>query len=550
MAPFTILALAFYAITVSSTPCSTEARPTASIDSGVVVGTTTSLPSSPTTVNQFLGIPFGEPPIRFNPPHPAASWESPYDASEYKPACVQEFKYPEVQRNLTIEWYSNPGPPAGESEDCLNLNVFAPAGAAEGSKAVLFWIFGGSFVFGSGSIPLYDGTSFAANHDVVVVTINYRTNVFGFPGSSETEANLGSVLCMFVEKTRDLTSLHRWLDQRLALDWVQRNIAALGGDPARVTIAGESAGAGSVDVLVTTPPDPVPFHAAIMESGQGTLYDSGGASAKSWNEIVKALDCPSDNELECVRAVPASELKELVERHQLSFNPEKDGGATWVDTPRTNRLNSTDEDSLIARVPILIGSNADEGRTDALGQNDTEAYLRSNFGKVASDEAVQMILSQYPIGSPEISSEYERISKISSEYSFQCPAGIVAQESATVGIDSWRYYFNGSFPNSQLFEDSGVYHTSEIELVFGTYEKEGATDFQIEVSQAMQEAWAKFAKDPSCGPGWEAAPHVGVFGGGARVGLDDTGREALVTIDAKNLDRRCVLYKQVYDGAK
>ncbi len=107
------------------------------------------------------------------------------------------------------------------------------------------------------------------------------------------------------------------LDQRLALDWVHRNIAALGGDPGKVTIMGESAGAGSVDALVTAPPDPVPFHAAIMQSGQATIYANADTSATSWNNLVKAADCPSDNVLECIRAVPASELKEIIERQAL-----------------------------------------------------------------------------------------------------------------------------------------------------------------------------------------------------------------------------------------
>jgi carboxylesterase type B len=188
MSPYTLLlTLAIHAITAVSVPCDT--RPTATIDSGVLVGTITSLPSSSATVNKFLGIPFAEPPVRFSPPQPVEPWESVYDASEYKPACIEQLNNPKI-----TEWFDTPGPPAGDSEDCLNLNVYAPASAEEGSKAVLFWIHGGSFVFGSGSIPLYDGSSFAAKHDIVVVTINYRLNVFGFPGSPdvpESERNLG-----------------------------------------------------------------------------------------------------------------------------------------------------------------------------------------------------------------------------------------------------------------------------------------------------------------------------------------------------------------------
>lgn len=204
MIPFA-LSLVFYATTVFSAPESTDAPPSASIDSGVIVGTTTSLPFSPVTVNKFLGIPFAAPPVRFSPPEPPEPWKFPYDASEYKSVCVQQFNYPERKRNQTIDWYSTPGPPTGESEDCLNLNVYAPEHAEECSKAVLFWIHGGSFSFGAGSLPIYDGSSFAANHDLVVVTVNYRTNVFGFPGSTdlpEGERNLGSVLAYVCLETQ------------------------------------------------------------------------------------------------------------------------------------------------------------------------------------------------------------------------------------------------------------------------------------------------------------------------------------------------------------
>lgn len=338
------------------------------------------------------------------------------------------------------------------------------------------------------------------------------------------------------------------MDQRLALDWVYRNIGALGGDPEKVTIIGESAGGSSVDALVTAPPNPARFRAAIMQSGQATITRLNNPK-ESWDKVVNAFDCPSDDSLECIRAVPAHELKKMVERQMLDFGPMPDNGATLSNTPRTNRLNSIGEESLIARVPVLIGSNADEGATYTGGLNNTEQFIRSQFGEIATDEVVQMLLKAYPIGSPGISSESDRISAIITEFVFQCPAKIVAEESALVGIDSWRYYFNSSFPNAQLFEGSGVYHSSEIESVFGTYEEEGATEFQVEVSKAMQEAWANFAKDPSSGPGWDPVRHAGLFGGGVRPGLDDAGRETLVTIDPTNLDKRCALYKPAYDIA-
>lgn len=185
--------IAFLAASTIVISASIPQRPTATIDSGIVIGTSTSIPSSPFTVQQFLGIPYAAAPVRFKPPRNPISWSSPYNASTYKPSCFQQFDYPEENHKKMIEWANTPGPPAGESEDCLNLNVFSPEGGTKG-KAVLFWIHGGAFSYGSGSLSTYDGSGFAANHDVVVVTVNYRTNIFGFPGSPELpgkERNLG-----------------------------------------------------------------------------------------------------------------------------------------------------------------------------------------------------------------------------------------------------------------------------------------------------------------------------------------------------------------------
>lgn len=194
MAPITLLSISLYALAASARPSQDKKRPTAVIDSGCLVGTTTKLPSSEATVNQFLGIPFGAPPVRFSAPKPAEPWSpETYDATEYKPACVQKFNYPEAARNRSVKIVNTPGPPAGEDEDCLNLNVYAPASKENGHKAVLFWLFGGAYHYGTGSLPMYDGSKFAADQDIVVVTSNYRTNIFGFPGSPglpEGERNL------------------------------------------------------------------------------------------------------------------------------------------------------------------------------------------------------------------------------------------------------------------------------------------------------------------------------------------------------------------------
>jgi carboxylesterase type B len=154
-----------------------EPTPVVTIASGPLRGNTAQLPDSETTVNQFLGIPFARPPIddlRFAPPQAPPSWDEPYDATSQPPACMQYMGREGPGREMRETLFNDP-PPPGENEDCLYLNVYAPSGGAD-NKAVLFWIYGGSGTAGAASQPIYDGTTFAANHDIVVVAANYRVN--------------------------------------------------------------------------------------------------------------------------------------------------------------------------------------------------------------------------------------------------------------------------------------------------------------------------------------------------------------------------------------
>lgn len=169
-----------------------SSSPTASIDSGVIIGTTTTIPSSNVVVEKYLGVPFADSPTRFEPPNPVKPWPAPYKATKWGPGCIQE-----IEESDEV-FYGELGilhPEGGESEDCLNLNIFTPASTPDstGSRTVLVWIYGGGYVNGASSLSIYDGSSFAAEQDVVVVTINYRTNVFGFPGGDVPmqDANLG-----------------------------------------------------------------------------------------------------------------------------------------------------------------------------------------------------------------------------------------------------------------------------------------------------------------------------------------------------------------------
>ncbi|KAF7373413.1 Carboxylic ester hydrolase [Mycena sanguinolenta] len=197
----------------------------------VFVSTTSGLLQGSQTdgVSSFKGIRFAEPPtgaLRWEPPIPFIS-TSLQNVTTLGPSCVQQFPF--ASSALDQFLFNNPSDPPPEDEDCLFLNVWVPS-SPEQKLPVLFWIHGGALSFGTASLPLYDSTSIAKNQDIIVVTINYRTNVFGFPGSPDlplAENNLG------------------FLDQELALRWVQENIAKFNGDPDQVTIMGQSAGSQS-----------------------------------------------------------------------------------------------------------------------------------------------------------------------------------------------------------------------------------------------------------------------------------------------------------------
>ncbi|KAF2759424.1 cholinesterase [Pseudovirgaria hyperparasitica] len=516
---YTLFSLLAIAYTVSST-C-----PSATLDSGPIVGTTTSLPESPITVNQFLGVPFAQPPQRFERAKKPATWYSPLNATVRKPSCIQQINYPEALYEFTKTLFNNPPPP--ENEDCLYLNVFAPASPAPpGGRAVMFWIYGGNFMFGNAGQYYYDGSPFAAYEDVIVITHNYRTNVFGFPSSPEIPLEHRNV------------GLY---DQRLALDWVQRNIHAFGGDPKKVTIFGESAGGISVDMLVTSLTDgAAPFRAAIFQSGQASYQLRPPTNAiTSWDTLVKNVSCTDAlSQLECVRRAPVDKIRDAEQYNLLEFMPYVDG-ETQIRFPAAARKARK-----IANVPILAGSNANDGSTFAHGLSNLTAVLEGYFPGNATLQ--KEIAALYPLGSNGLTSGRDQINQLLTDYGFQCPTRRFIDDSAAVGIPAWRFYYNASFPNlgHTQYEDLGVYHSSEIFSVFSTYPKTNATSEQERLSNIMRSAWARFAKDPTGGPGWSAV-------GSNKLDLQvlGSGHEATVTtIDSGEVDNRCGTFYAVYDA--
>src|ERR1700751_2255629 len=264
-------------------------------------------------VNVFLGIPYAAPPVgelRWKPPRPAAKWDGLRKAKEFGKRCMQTRVFDDMV-------FRDPG----ISEDCLTLNVWAPANA-KAKLPVMVWIHGGGFVAGGSSEPRQDGHNLA-QHGVVVVSMNYRLGVFGFFTHAELAA----------ESDKKAAGNDGLLDQLAALEWVQRNIATFGGDPGNVTIFGESAGSFSVSAQMASPLAKGLFQRAIGESG--AAFSKTGLRFKPASEreaedgkfAETALGAKTVAEL---RAIPPKKLSAVAMKNDagrdvFSFCPDVDG---------------------------------------------------------------------------------------------------------------------------------------------------------------------------------------------------------------------------------
>ena len=413
-------------------------------------------------VQVYRGIPFAAPPVgklRWRSPKPAPRWQGIRTASAFGPACPQGQLPPPF------------GVQGSQSEDCLTLNIWAPADARQRSlKPVMFWLHGGAFLFGSGSQAAYHAEELARK-GLVVVTSNYRLGALGFLAHPALSA----------EQAGGPLGNYGLEDQLEALRWVNRNIRAFGGDPANVTLFGESAGGVSVQALMATPAAHGLFSKAISQSGGGAAVflraGRGGAADSQGEQWAKAAGLVNAS-AEQLRSLP---VPKILSTPFLSF-PHVDG--------QLLRMSPGDafDRGLQARVPLIIGSNSFEASLTGLDDELAQMTLGARYQVLAGAYGRQFA------GDPSAGQE------LRGDLFFVAPSMFVARRHSAVGAPTWHYHFNW-LPASARGKRPGAPHGGELAYVFGKPEAWTMTwdGADRRVSRWMLGSWAAFARtgDPN-----------------------------------------------------
>jgi para-nitrobenzyl esterase len=466
-------------------------EPVVRLRDGAVRGTVSS------GVLAFLGIPYAAPPFganRMRPPQPVQAWAGVRDATAFG-ATVPKGDYPPQYTALFPEVVI-PG------EECLNLNVWTPDMGASGLP-VLVWIHGGSFMNGSSSVGEYDGATFARD-GVVCVSINYRLAAEGFLFLGDGPANLGL------------------LDQVTALRWVQENISWFGGDPARVTVAGESAGAMSVTTLLSMPLASGLFAQAITESGAGAHTLTAAEGQLVGGYLAEALGVPADRE--AIGAVPLDKLvraaSDLVVEVQtapdptrwgqlslslLPFAPVVDGSVLPAAPLPAIRAGQGSD------VPLLTGTNRDEARLFLVAAGTIDLIDEPTLAAVAgayglSGDALAVYRANRPAGGAG-----DVLAAVITDWFFRVPAIRVAEAHCAAGrAGTWMYRFD--YPEPGDNHGLGACHGAELPFVFDTITRGevrprlGDAPSQA-VADRVHRAWVEFVS--SGDPGWAPYDPVG-----------------------------------------
>ncbi|XP_077986840.1 cholinesterase-like [Glandiceps talaboti] len=445
----------------------------------------------------FLSIPYARPPIgnlRFRPPEPVDAWDEALDVSEFKTSCWQVHDRGYVG-SLPL------------SEDCLHLNVWVSHPRPK-SAAVMVFIHGGGFTWGSATTPNRNGQVMAASEGIIVVSMNYRLGVFGFLalGIPDAPGNMGL------------------LDQQLAMKWVQENIAAFGGDPHRVTINGNSAGGASVGYHLLAPESQDLFTRAIIQSGyilnSARAFISAEAAKERASDLVKDV-CPSHDSdgndditsiLHCLKEKPAEDIMKVHKPFTMfktPFPPVLDG-VFISEEPRTlvgkgkfkkvNLLMGTVKHES-SDMTVRIGLPGVSPENDYILTSETFHNLVKLLYPLAGDPL--SIVAQYD-KTPEFTNGAERrdiLINMNSEYGYICPSQELANAYTNSGLDVYYYEMDHFTSISTQPKWMGTPHAAEIQYLFGQplLEENPYSEEDKQFSRQFMKYWCNFVKtgDPN-----------------------------------------------------
>lgn len=452
----------------------------------------------------YQGLPFAAAPVgdlRWAPPAAAPTWTDVRAADQFGTRCMQatdtEGGFFErlidghglsAIKSFAIKRVVAAMDPPPVSEDCLFLNVRGDINAKD--APVMVWIHGGGHQFGSSDFDYYQADALA-EQGIVLVTINYRLGAFGYMAHPALSA----------ADPRGVSGNYGTLDQVAALEWVQDNIAAYGGNPNQVTIFGESAGAWSVTELMSTPNANGLFHGAILQSGastyhlgqldsEGVGWPSGHATGVTLAEAL-GLDNPTADQL---RALPAADIQAVItEDMSEGFHHLRDGVVFPLNVGhafQSGQINS---------VPTIAGYNADEGTLFFPTDPQPTVWLDDMMPGLR-DELIGQLSEPYPTQAETLVDLYDLNTgftqggtQMMGDEIFGVNIRMAARAVAETGAPSWTYFFSRVPPSDK--QTVGAFHAAEIPFVFGSHEEVlGVSDDDAALTEVMIEYWANFAK--------------------------------------------------------